>query len=126
MDSNNEIKQQTSMPHICSFCILFSLLALTATAAWSQAVSATFWTVTDASGAVVSNAGVTTETQASATRTEQTNESGNHNVPNPPSGVYSVAVDAAVFKNETRRDITLGVDTTTRVEKSSFQGKQRS
>ncbi|MGA2594763.1 MAG: carboxypeptidase-like regulatory domain-containing protein, partial [Bryobacteraceae bacterium] len=91
---------------------------LGAGAAWSQAVNATLLgTVTDVSGAVVPNAKVTiAETQTGVVRTAQTNESGNWTVSDLPPGVYAVSIEASGFKRETRRDITLLVDTTTRVD----------
>ena len=98
--------------------ILLLLAAATAVAGWSQVVSATLLgTVTDASGAVVPNAKITiTETQTGVIHTDQTNGSGNYNVPNLPPGIYSVSVESAGFKKETRRNITLLVDTHTRVD----------
>jgi hypothetical protein len=86
--------------------------------AYSQAVNATLLgTVTDASGAVVPNAKVTiTETQTGVAHAMQTNESGNWIVPDLPPGVYAASVEATGFKKEIRRDITLVVDTATRVD----------
>jgi hypothetical protein len=98
---------------------IFSLLmAATAVAGWSQAVNATLLgTVTDATGAVVPNAKLTiTETQTGVVHPTKTNDSGNWNVPNLPPGVYSVATEATGFKKELRKDVTLLVDTTTRVD----------
>jgi hypothetical protein len=91
---------------------------LAAGAGWSQAVNATLLgTVTDVSGAVVPNAKVTiTETQTGVVHTEQTNESGNWTVPDLPPGVYAVSIQATGFKREERRDITLLVDTTARID----------
>jgi hypothetical protein len=93
-------------------------MAATVVTGWSQAVNATLLgTVTDASGAVVPNAKVTiTEVNTGISRSGQTNESGNYTFPNLPPGQYSVAVEAAGFKKETRRDIALLVNTTQRVD----------
>jgi len=101
-----------------SFALFLLLTAATAVAGWSQVVSATLLgTVTDTSGAVVPNAKVTvTETQTGVVHTEQTNASGNYIVPNLPPGIYSVAVEVTGFKKETRRDISVLVDTNTRVD----------
>ncbi len=98
--------------------ILSLLMAATAVAGWSQAVNATLLgTVTDATGAVVPNAKLTiTETQTGVVHPTKTNDSGNWNVPNLPPGVYSVATEATGFKKELRKDVTLLVDTTTRVD----------
>src|ERR1035438_4143076 len=94
------------------------LMAVAAAAGWSQVVNATLLgTVTDASGAVVPNAKVTvTETQTGINHTAQTNESGNYVVPYLSPGVYSVVVEANGFKNVTQKNISLQVDTTTRVD----------
>src|ERR1035441_154604 len=94
------------------------LMAVAAAAGWSQVVNATLLgTVTDASGAVVPNAKVTvTETQTGINHTAQTNESGNYVVPYLSPGVYSVVVEANGFKKVTQKNISLQVDTTTRVD----------
>ncbi len=94
------------------------LAAWSTGAAWSQTVNATLLgTITDASGAVVPNARVTiTETQTDVAHSAQTNESGYYIVPNLPPGLYAVSVEATGFKKETRRDINLLVDTSTRVD----------
>jgi len=94
------------------------LLASAAHPGWSQAVSARLLgTVTDATGAIVPSANLTIrETQTGVSRNVQTNESGNWTVPELAPGVYEVAVEAKGFKKEIRKDITLLVDTTTRVD----------
>jgi hypothetical protein len=106
------------MNHLRTMAILLCLAAISAGAAWGQTVNGTLLgTVTDVTGGVVANAKVTiTETQTAVTHTAQTNESGNWIVPNLPPGVYSVAVEVTGFKKETRRAITLLVDTSTRVD----------
>jgi hypothetical protein len=87
-------------------------------AAWGQTVSATLLgTVTDVSGGVVANAKVTvTETQTGVVHTVQTNDSGNWTVPSLTPGIYSVGVEAAGFKKESRTNISLLVDTSTRID----------
>ena len=106
------------MKDLRTICVVLCLAMLSAGTAWCQAVSATLLgTVTDVSGGVVPNAKVTvTETQTSVAHTAQTNDSGNWIVPNLPPGVYSVGVEATGFKKESRREITLLVDTSTRVD----------
>jgi hypothetical protein len=106
------------MPRLRLFFALSLFVTTTALPGWSQTVNATLLgTVTDASGAVVPNAKVTiTETQTSVSKTALTNDSGYWIVPNLPPGLYAVSVEAAGFKKETRRDITLIVDTSTRVD----------
>ena len=106
------------MPRLQRFFAIVLVVLASAGLAYSQAVNATMLgTVTDSTGAVVPNAKVTiTETQDSVAHATQTNESGNWIVPNLPPGVYAASVEATGFKKETRRDITLVVDTTTRVD----------
>jgi hypothetical protein len=106
------------MPRSQRFLAVALAVLASAGLAYSQAVNATLLgTVTDASGAVVPNAKVTiTETQTAVAHAMQTNESGNWIVPNLPPGIYAASVEATGFKKETRRDITLVVDTTTRVD----------
>ena len=99
-------------------CAMLCLVLCSAGTGWSQAVNATLLgTVTDASGAVVPNAKVTvTETQTGISHGTGTNASGNWNVPNLPPGMYAVSVEAPGFKKETRRDLQVDVDTTTRAD----------
>ncbi len=99
------------------------VLALVATllltvAVQAQEVNATLvGTVTDPTGAVVPNAKVTaTEAQTNVSRNTTSNESGNYTFPNLPPGSYSVTVEVQGFKRETRRDIFVQVDTTTRTD----------
>ena len=95
------------------FCFLCESNALHA-----QAVSGTIvGTVTDANGAVVSNAQIAIVlTGQSALHTSVTNESGNFSEPNLPPGIYTVAVTAQGFKKEVRENIVLNTNTTTRVD----------
>ena len=106
------------MPRSQRFLAMVLVILASAGLAYSQAVNATLLgTVTDASGAVVPNAKVTiTETQTGVAHAMQTNESGNWIVPDLPPGVYAASVEATGFKKEIRRDITLVVDTATRVD----------
>jgi hypothetical protein len=86
--------------------------------ALSQTLNASMvGTVTDVSGAVVPNAKVSiSEVDTGIAHNGQTNESGNYLFANLPPGKYSVSVEATGFKKETRRDITLLVDTVTRTD----------
>ena len=89
-----------------------------------QAVNGTLLgTVTDPSGAVVSNATVTIVlTGQSVEHTSITNESGNFTEPDLPAGTYTIAVVAKGFKKETRENIILDTNTTTRVDISLVTG----
>jgi hypothetical protein len=95
---------------------VLALTLLLAIAVKAQQVNATLvGTVMDPRGAVVQNAKVAvTEAQTNVSRTTSTNESGNYTVPNLPPGTYFVTVEVQGFKKETRRDIIVQVDTTTR------------
>jgi hypothetical protein len=106
------------MPRSQRFLAVMLIVLASAGLAYSQAVNATLLgTVTDSTGAVVPSAKVTiTETQTGVVHATQANESGNWIVPNLPPGIYAASIEAAGFKKETRRDVTLVVDTTTRVD----------
>ena len=98
-------------------CALWAL-CLFSVSLYSQAVNATLLgTVTDSSGGSVPNAKVTiTETNTSITHTAQTNESGNYAFPQLPPGGYSVQVEASGFEKETRKDVDVLVNSSTRVD----------
>ena len=86
--------------------------------ALGQAVNATLLgTVTDSSGAAVSNAKVTiTETNTGTSHTSQTNESGNYVFPDLPPGTYTVTAELTGFKRASRPSIDLIVDSTERID----------
>lgn len=106
------------MSHSIFLTGTLALCALFESNAFPQTVTATLLgTITDASGAVVPGAKVTsTELNTGVSRAVATNGSGNYLFPNLPPGNYSVTVEAPGFKKETRRDIIVLVDTTTRVD----------
>src|SRR5258706_8118290 len=83
-----------------------------------QAVNATLLgTVTDSSGAAVSNVRVTiTETNTNISRTAQTNESGNYIFPDLPPGTYTVTAEQSGFKRASRAGVDVIVNTTQRVD----------
>ena len=83
-----------------------------------QAVNGTLLgTVTDPSGAVVPGAKVNIILVGqSLEHASVTNESGNFTEPDLPPGTYTVTVVAAGFKKETRENIALLTNTTTRVD----------
>lgn len=107
-----------------AFKTTFSLISLLllligcSPALWGQAVSATLvGTVTDNSGAVVSNARVTiVENATGITRANVTNTSGNYTFPELTPGSYNVTVSGQGFKKETRTAVDVAVNTTTRVD----------
>jgi hypothetical protein len=74
-------------------------------------------TITDASGAVVPGAKVTaTEVDTGTSRGTVTNADGNYTFGNLAPGRYSVSVEAAGFKKETRSAVDALLNTTTRVD----------
>ncbi len=96
-----------------------AFLAMTASGlVYAQAVNATLLgTVTDSSGAVVGTAKVTiTETNTAVSRAGETNSSGNYAFPDLPPGQYTVSVELEGFKKESRRNIDLIVNSSTRVD----------
>jgi len=98
---------------------LFALILLGfSQALLGQAVNGTLLgTVTDPSGAVVGNATVTVVLVGqSLEHTSITNESGNFTEPDLPPGIYTVTVVAKGFKKESRENIALETNTTTRVD----------
>ena len=106
------------MKGLRTICALCALLLLTAGFGYSQAVNATLLgTVTDSSGAIVPAAKVTlTEVNTGVNRSSQTNESGNYTFPDMPPGQYTVTVEVSGFKKETRKDIALTVNSSTRID----------
>ena len=112
------------MVNLRSIRALAALCLFATIPAYSQAVNATLLgTVSDSSGAVVPNAKVTvTETNTGVSRTSQTNESGNYTFPDLAPGQYSVSVESQGFKKENRRDISLIVNSSTRVDVQLIPG----
>lgn len=101
--------------------LIFALCGLSFLAgvdSYGQAVNATLLgTVTDVTGGVIVNGRVTiSEVNTGVDRYGQTNESGNYSFLNLPPGQYAVTVEAVGFKRETRRDIDLIVNSSTRVD----------
>jgi hypothetical protein len=92
--------------------------------AWGQAVSATLLgTVTDNTGAAVPGATVQIQENATGiTHTGTTNESGNYTFPDLTPGTYAVSASAKSFKKETRTNVDVVVNTTTRVDLSLQPG----
>ncbi|HKE20812.1 MAG TPA: TonB-dependent receptor [Bryobacteraceae bacterium] len=106
------------MPRLQSVCLGLMLALVTTGLSFSQTVNATLLgNVTDSSGAVVPDAKVTiTEVNTGVIRTGQTNESGNYSFTNLAPGIYTVVVEAAGFKKETQRNVSVLVDTNTRAD----------
>ena len=106
------------MQHISSKSVFCTVVLFSAICSYGQAVNATLLgTVTDSTGGVVGLAKVTTtEVNTGITRFGQTNESGNYTFATLSPGKYAVDIEAAGFKKETRQNIDVIVNTSTRVD----------
>ena len=109
------MKSGWSGPRGClaALCVLL----FSSSSALGQAVNATLLgTVTDASGAVVAGARVTTtEMKTGVVRSITTNDSGNYAFADLPPGQYAVAVEKQGFKKAVRSGVDVVVNTDTRV-----------
>jgi hypothetical protein len=102
-----------------SLAALFSLMLLDFSQTSSgQAVNGTLLgTITDTTGASVSNAKVlVTETTTGVIHASITNESGNYTIPDLQPGSYAVAVEAPGFKKFIQQNIALSSNSTARVD----------
>ena len=106
------------MKHLRTVGALIALALLSTVSVYSQAVNATLLgSVTDPTGAVVPNAKVTaTEVNTNTVHSTVTNESGNYSFPDIPPGKYAITIELTGFKKETRRDVDLLVNSTTRID----------
>src|SRR5687767_10676905 len=84
----------------------------------AQSVSGTILgTVTDQSGAVISNAKVTVTNEGTGlTRTVITDRNGDYVVPSIPTGRYVVVAEVAGFKTLALSNIEVGVDQRARID----------
>lgn len=107
---------------LAAFSVLWSLRAE------GQAVTATLvGTITDPSGAVVSNAHVTITNQGTGiAHAGATNGSGNYQFTFLQPGEYSVSAAAPGFQSLNRRDVDVVVNTTTRVDLTLQLGSSNS
>jgi hypothetical protein len=98
--------------------LVFTLLLCLSPASWGQAVNGTILgTVTDSTGATVSNAKVVaTQTSTGLAHESVTNESGNYTFPDMQPGPYSVAVEATGFQKTVQQNIALASNSSTRVD----------
>ena len=85
---------------------------------FGQAVNGTLLgTVTDATGAAIADAQVTTLlTSTGATHVSVSNGSGNYTFPGMQPGIYTITVDAKGFKKSEQQNINLLANTTVRVD----------
>lgn len=97
---------------------LFALVTISAPSLHGQAVfGSIFGTVSDPSGAAVSNASVTVIDQRKGTEDHTTtNDSGNYSVTHLIPDVYTVKIEAPGFKIIEQKDITVNADASSRVD----------
>lgn len=92
-------------------------LVIFCTAAFGQGTASIDGTVTDPSGAVVPNAKITiTNKDNGFVHTTTTNSTGNYKAAELPNGRYDLQAGAEGFKIYERKDITLNVEETVRVD----------
>ena len=101
-----------------SICFIVLLFLVSSLPVLGQAVNATLLgTVTDSTGASVSNASVTAiETKTGTLHQSVSNESGNYTFPDLQPGTYAVTVESTGFKKGTHQNIVLLVNSSTRVD----------
>ena len=119
MQSKKTLLQRQGMRVLCVFsAVLVVSVLLLPQQIWGQAVSATLLgTVTDKSGAAVPNATVQIlEVTTGITHSGVTNGSGNYTFPDLTPGTYTVTANAQGFEKETRPNIDVVVNTSTRVD----------
>jgi hypothetical protein len=98
--------------------LAFVCLVAAAPAIWAQAVSATLvGTVTDSSGAVVPNAGVSaTEVKTGVSRKTSTTADGVYTIPYLAPGQYKIEIESSGFKKFSRDGVDLPISATVRVD----------
>src|SRR5829696_3729914 len=98
--------------------LLLALVLTIATPARAQSVSGTILgTVTDSSGAVISQAKVTVANEGTGlTRTVEADSNGDYTVPSIPTGRYTVVAEMSGFKTLALSNIDVGVDQRVRID----------
>src|SRR5688572_23667182 len=98
--------------------VLCLVLLAAVPAGWAQSVSGTILgSVTDPSGAVISNAKVTLVNEGTGlTRTVTTDTSGEYVAPSLPTGRYTVISEISGFKTLTMSNVEVGVDQRVRID----------
>jgi hypothetical protein len=96
---------------------LLGVLLFCVTSAFAQYSGTIRGTVTDPSGALISGASVTiTNTATGATRTVESNQTGEFVVPEVPAGTYEVRVKQGNFKEFVAKGVELHVSSTATVD----------
>jgi hypothetical protein len=109
----SDLYKGTCAASACSILLTFSIFLLLPgpLSGQSVAVAQISGTVTDPSGAAITNAQVSmTETDTQATRTTVTDSSGSYTLPDLPVGPYRLEVKSAGFKDYVRSGLTLIVN----------------
>jgi hypothetical protein len=102
---------------LCSFLLLFGVIAIVPPAWGQQASGAITGSVTDASGAAVANATVTArDVDRGTLMTTQTNSSGAYTFPQVTVGNLEVAVEASGFSKEVHPAFTLILNQVARID----------
>ena len=98
--------------------ILFTFLCLNVPLTSAQALYGSIvGTITDATGSAVPGATVTAlHTETGQTRTATTTPAGVYSFPTLPSGTYTIAISLSGFQTFTRRNVTLNISDTIRVD----------
>lgn len=100
------MQQVHSRSGVCSFIVLFAAMLFTAAASAQSFRGGINGTVTDASGAVVSNAVVTTTSNGTASsRTASTSSAGEFAFQDLPVGTYTVKISAPGFGTENVQEV---------------------
>jgi hypothetical protein len=110
--------------HIFAMLAYACVLFFTAMGACAQDTSSLTGTVTDSSGAVVPKAKITLGNNA--TRSElhmTTDDGGNYNITNLPSGSYNMHVEAQGFQTTTLNDVRVDPNIGRRVDISMMIGQ---
>ena len=112
------------MPMLALLFLPIAPFSVATPSAYAQAVTGSIvGTVTDPSGAVVSNATVVISlTGQNATHTVTTNDSGNYTQPDLPPGTYSIVITAAGFKKQSYENVSVLTNSTQRVDSALVTG----
>jgi trimeric autotransporter adhesin len=113
------------MTRMARIVLVVSLSYFAIATALAQVKSSTITgTVTDPSGAVVTDATITvTNTDTNVSVTVKSNKAGDYTAPYLPEGPYTVTVQASGFRTYRATDIVLGTETALRVNATLTVGK---
>jgi len=101
----------------CVAIAIACLISLAPRTGFAQASAGITGTITDPSGAVVTNAKVTiTNVQTSVAASTVSSSAGTYSFKGLLPGQYTVSVDAPGFKKEVKRDVTIEVSTTATID----------